>query len=84
MNEDFKRYFDIGVLHSMEKWILKTFGTAEKRGWAFLQSELSKLIEEKNSTCCLPLYYELLLNWLPIKLVAIIHSFLKNCFPLYP
>ncbi len=46
MIENFKRYFDIGVLHSMEKWLLDTYGTAEKRGLAFLQSEISLLINE--------------------------------------
>jgi len=46
MVEDFKRYFDIGVLHSTESWLLNTYGTAEKRGMLFLRSEMSLLVKE--------------------------------------
>ncbi len=41
--QDFKRAFDIGVLHSMETWILETYGKAEKVGVGYIRSQLSTL-----------------------------------------
>jgi rhamnosyltransferase len=39
--QEFKRYFDIGVLHSRESWLLKEFGGAGGEGTRFVRSELS-------------------------------------------
>ncbi len=36
--QEFRRSFDIGVLHITEKWLLDTYGRAEGRGWQYLQS----------------------------------------------
>lgn len=41
--QDFKRYFDIGVFHSRERWLSKRFGRAEGEGFRFLKSEFSYL-----------------------------------------
>jgi len=41
--EEFKRYFDIGVLHAREPWILRSFGTAEGEGKRFVLSEIRYL-----------------------------------------
>jgi len=41
---EFKRYFDIGVFHSREAWIQKTFGRAEGEGKRFILSELRYLL----------------------------------------
>ena len=41
--EEFKRYFDIGVLHSRERWLLNRFGRANGEGKRFVVSELSYL-----------------------------------------
>ncbi|MBB5057294.1 rhamnosyltransferase [Granulicella aggregans] len=41
--QEFKRYFDIGVLHSREHWLLEEFGQASGEGKRFLQSELTYL-----------------------------------------
>jgi rhamnosyltransferase len=41
--QEFKRYFDIGVLHSREKWLLDAFGRANKEGRKFIVSELAYL-----------------------------------------
>jgi rhamnosyltransferase len=38
--EEFKRYFDIGVFHSMNNWLLKEFGSAGGEGFKYLKSEL--------------------------------------------
>lgn len=41
--QDFKRYFDIGVLHSRESWLLKEFGEASGEGRRFVTSEIAHL-----------------------------------------
>lgn len=38
--EEFRRYFDTGVLHAREPWIRERFGGAGGEGWKFLKSEL--------------------------------------------
>ncbi|MHB1701296.1 MAG: glycosyltransferase family 2 protein [Acidobacteriaceae bacterium] len=37
--QDFKRYFDIGALHSQEDWLLREFGQASGEGKRFVLSE---------------------------------------------
>ncbi|MEE4243250.1 MAG: glycosyltransferase family 2 protein [Desulfopila sp.] len=39
--EEFKRYFDIGVLHTAENWLLQEYGTAEGQGLGYMQSAFS-------------------------------------------
>lgn len=51
--EEFRRYFDIGTLHTREKWLLETFGNAEGRGMGFVLSELGYLA--KSAPWLLPL-----------------------------
>jgi rhamnosyltransferase len=41
--QEFKRYFDIGVLHSRESWLLKEFGQTSGEGKRFVISELGYL-----------------------------------------
>jgi len=41
--QEFKRYFDIGVLHQRESWMLHEFGGAGGEGGRFVRSELSYL-----------------------------------------
>jgi len=41
--QEFKRYFDIGVLHSRESWLLDEFGRAGSEGKRFVLSELKYL-----------------------------------------
>jgi len=41
--QDFRRYFDIGVLHSRESWLLDEFGQAGGEGKRFVFSELKYL-----------------------------------------
>ena len=42
--EEFKRYFDIGVFHKCENWILKDFGKAEGEGLKYIKSEVNYLL----------------------------------------
>lgn len=43
--QDFKRYFDIGVLHSRQRWLLEEFGRTGGEGKRFVLSELKYLRE---------------------------------------
>ena len=52
MVEDFRRYFDIGVFHSREPWIIDALGTAEGEGFRFMKSEAYYLL--KNAPWLLP------------------------------
>ncbi|WP_109489416.1 glycosyltransferase [Occallatibacter savannae] len=42
--EEFRRYFDIGVLHSRESWLNDQFGSASGEGRRFVLSELKYLL----------------------------------------
>lgn len=42
--EEFRRYFDTGVLHAREPWIRAAFGGPGGEGWRFLRSELQFLL----------------------------------------
>ncbi len=50
--EEFKRYFDIGVFHSTNKWLLDEFGSAGGEGLKYLKSELKYVL--KNNPLALP------------------------------
>ncbi len=41
--QDFRRAFDIGVLHTMEEWLIETYGKAEKVGFGYLRSQIATL-----------------------------------------
>ena len=47
-SEEFRRYFDIGVLHATEKWLIETYGTAENRGPTYIRSGLAYLAARRN------------------------------------
>jgi rhamnosyltransferase len=42
--EEFKRYFDVGVFHATEQWIVDIFGKAESEGIRYVLSELDYLM----------------------------------------
>lgn len=44
VGEEFRRYFDIGVLHSRESWLNEHFGAASGEGRRFVLSELKYLL----------------------------------------
>jgi len=44
VGEEFRRYFDIGVLHARESWLNEQFGTASGEGRRFVISELKYLL----------------------------------------
>lgn len=44
LTEDFRRYFDIGVFHAREAWMLQALGKAEREGLRFVTSEIAYLL----------------------------------------
>lgn len=48
--EEFRRSFDTGVLHSSEGWLLDTFGSAEDIGKKYVLNQLKNLLKEKQLT----------------------------------
>jgi rhamnosyltransferase len=42
----FRRYFDTGVLHARENWLLKEFGEPSGEGVRFLRAEVMRLLKE--------------------------------------
>ena len=46
MTQEFKRYFDTGVLHNRELWLLDEFGQASGEGKRFVLSELRYLLRQ--------------------------------------
>lgn len=44
--EEFRRYFDIGVFHSQEKWFIDLLGKAEDEGTKFVLSEQKYLLKK--------------------------------------
>jgi rhamnosyltransferase len=42
--EEFRRYFDIGVLHARESWLIEQFGSASGEGRRFVVSEMKHLL----------------------------------------
>ncbi len=45
--QDFRRSFDIGVLHQMESWLLDCYGKAEGEGVKYIKFELSAILKER-------------------------------------
>lgn len=65
--EEFRRYFDIGVFHASEPWLMKNFGTAEGEGGRFVRSELSYLA--KHAPYLIPVaLFKTLAKWIGYRL----------------
>jgi len=47
VSQEFKRYFDIGVFHGTENWLVKEFGKTQGEGKRYTISEASFLIRHK-------------------------------------
>jgi rhamnosyltransferase len=46
ITEEFRRYFDVGVLHARERWLVDQFGSASGEGRRFVVSEMKHLIKK--------------------------------------
>jgi rhamnosyltransferase len=47
--QEFKRYFDIGVMHQRERWMLDEFGSASEEGKRFVLEQMRYLWERRPS-----------------------------------
>ncbi len=47
IGQDFRRYFDMGVFHQKENWLLKEFGKAEGQGIKYIKSEFAFIKKNK-------------------------------------
>jgi len=54
--QEFRRYFDIGVFHECEKWILERFGKAEGEGMRYIKCE-AKYLFDNNAWYLLPEWF---------------------------
>jgi len=45
--QEFARYFDVGVLHGRERWMLERLGVPEGEGTRFLRSEMEYVMRQK-------------------------------------
>lgn len=66
--QEFRRSFDIGVLHVTERWLLETYGRAEGRGWQYARSGLSYLVKMKKRTLLPGFFWKMMLKLLGYKL----------------
>ena len=65
--EEFRRYFDTGVFHARNPWLLETFGSANSEGLRFVRSELRYL--RKHAPAWIPsAMLRTLLKWLGYRL----------------
>jgi rhamnosyltransferase len=47
IGEEFRRYFDVGVFHGRNAWLIDAFGTAEGEGLRFIRSEMAYLLRHQ-------------------------------------
>ncbi len=66
--QEFRRSFDIGVLHVTESWLLETYGRAEGRGRQYVQSGVSYLRNEGKRVLLPVFFWIVLLKLLGYKL----------------
>ena len=52
LRQELGRYFDTGVFHAQQHWLIETFGSAANEGIQFIRSEMNYLI--KKSAFSLP------------------------------
>lgn len=45
--QEFRRYFDIGVFHDTERWLLEEFGNAEGEGGRYIASEIRFILSRR-------------------------------------
>lgn len=48
LTEEFRRYFDTGLFHKREEWILREFGKAEGEGGRYIRSGFAYLLSRKH------------------------------------
>ena len=66
--QEFKRYFDIGVFHHEQSWILKDFSSPEDEGMKYVKSELNYCWKGKHYLVIIRSYFTILLKFIGYKL----------------
>jgi rhamnosyltransferase len=69
--QEFKRYFDIGVFHSTQSWMLKELGAVEGEGVKFAMDQLSYLYIRGNYRWILPSAFTSIAKYTGYKLGTI-------------
>lgn len=77
-SQEFRRSFDIGVLHTSEQWLLETFGNAEGVGRKYVRSALNEIISKKEYSVIVDWFYEHVSSLLVISLDVGISICLKK------
>lgn len=54
--QEFRRSFDIGVLHAIEHWLPETYGRAEGEGLRYVKYELARILQQ-NKWYLLPQFF---------------------------
>lgn len=65
--EEFRRYFDLGVFHAKEHWLLEMCGSPSAEGVRFVRSELNFLLQSQKSLIPGALYRSVL-KWCGYRL----------------
>ena len=84
--QEFKRYFDIGIFHSDNHWLLVEFGSAGKEGVKFVISEFKYLINQRRFDLILQQPFRVFSKFFGYKLGRQHNSlpnFVKNKFSMY-
>jgi rhamnosyltransferase len=68
VGQEFRRYFDMGVFHRSEDWLLKKFGKVEARGVKYSKSEIAFLMEQKRLDLLPQFVLRILVKYLAYKM----------------
>lgn len=83
---DFKRYFDIGVFHRRENWLLKEFGKAEGEGLRFVRQSVVFLWDNHSPARIPEFFWRTALKYLGYKLGSqheLLPAFLRKRFSMH-
>ncbi len=81
--QEFRRSFDIGVLHTSESWLLETYGRAEGRGRQYVQSGVSYLMNEGQRVLLPVFFWIVFLKLLGYKLGCNFQLLPQRLIPLF-
>ena len=66
--DEFRRYFDIGVLHETENWLLTTYGGTGGRGMRYLKSGIISLGSRRSYSALAEFMVRVALKWVGYQL----------------
>lgn len=78
IKQEFKRYFDIGVFHRREKWIIENFAKAEGEGLRYLTNEIKFIMDRKKFHLIPELMIRTIAKYVGYKLGTIEHKLPNN------